>query len=265
VIGLQDLGNLIIEDIVKLSDPTAWLGNSDFAWGAALGRYPNVNAALGLIDEDFSSAIYEQKKPVSILWGTEDLVAPLRTGRVLAENLEHGRLDVIPGAGHVPMVSNPQEVSAWLLQSLQTVPDLEQSNPAEISDAKTDYQCNGQVGGMVSGGYSRIVIEDCTGLILDTVTANEIIVRNSVIEIENTNILNISVALDIDHSTVVMTAGTVHGLVEVNSSRLDFAGVELVQNVPFIIGGESRLVISVSRAGNSRYLHSDQVLSETRL
>jgi len=265
VIGLQDLGNVIIEDLVKLPDPTVWLGNSDFAWGAALGRYPNVNAALGLIEEDFSSAIFEEKKPVSILWGTEDLVAPLRTGRVLAENLEYGRLDVIPGAGHVPMVSNPEEVSTWLMQSLQTVPDPKQSKPANMFDVQTDYQCNGQVGGMVSGAYSSIVIEDCTDLILDGVVANEIVIRNSIVEIENTEILNTNVALEIDHSTVVMTAGRVHGQIEVNGSRIDFAGVQLIRIEPFNVGEESRLVISVSRAGNDRYLHSDKVLRETQL
>lgn len=264
VIGLQGFGNAIIEDIVKLPDPTAWLGQSDYAWGVTFGRYPSVNAALGLIEENFSNAIYEQKKPVSILWGTEDLVAPPRTGLVLVQNLERGRLDVIPGAGHVPMVSHPQEVSTWLLQSLQPWPDRKQTGPVKMPDAQTDYQCNGQVGGMASGIYSRMVIEDCTGLILDTVTTNEIIVRNSVIEIENTEILNTNVALNIDHSTVVMTAGTVHGLIEVNSSRLDFAGVELVQVVPFNVGEESRLVISVSRAGYKRYLHEDQLLSGTQ-
>jgi len=264
VIGLQELGNEIIENLVKLPDPTAWLGDNDFAWGAAFGNYPNVNAALGLINEDFSSAIYEQQKPVSILWGTADLVAPLRTGRVLAENLENGRLDVIPGAGHVPMESNPQEVSAWMLHSLQTVPEPKPSRPAEISEAQTDYQCHGQFGGMVSGDYSQIVIENCNGLILDTVTARNIIIRNSAIEIEATDILESGVALEIDHSTVVMTAGTVHGLIEVNGSRLDFAGVELLQDVPFIVGDESRLVISVSRAGSQRYLHLDRTLTGTR-
>jgi pimeloyl-ACP methyl ester carboxylesterase len=76
VIGLQEYGNVLIENIVNLPDPTIWLGKSDYAWGATLGRYPNVNAALGLIEENFSSAIFEQEKPVSILWGGEDVVAP---------------------------------------------------------------------------------------------------------------------------------------------------------------------------------------------
>ena len=164
----------MIEDIMKWPDPTAWLGKSDYAWGAALGRYPNINASLGLIEENFSSAIYEQKKPVSILWGAEDLVAPPRTGRALVQNLERGRLEVIPDAGHVPMASHPKEVSAWLLKSLQTVPDRKPLSSGKMPEPQTVYTCTNQIGGVVSGAYSRIVIEDCTGLILDGVTANEI-------------------------------------------------------------------------------------------
>ena len=263
-IGLQRLGNALIEDIMKWPDPTAWLGKSDYAWGAALGRYPNINASLALIEENFSSAIFEQKKPVSILWGAEDLVAPPRTGRALLQNLERGRLEVIPDAGHVPMATHPKEVSAWLLKSLQTVLDRKPLRPAKMPEPQTVYTCTNQFGGVVRGTYSHIVIEDCTGLILDGVTANEIIVRNSVVEVENTEILNTRVALEIDHSTVVMTAGKVHGLINVSNSRVDFAGVELVLAKPFNVGEKSRLVISVSRAGNKRYLHDDQVLIHTQ-
>ncbi len=264
VVGFQDYGNEIVERIAKWPDPTVWLGKSDYAWGAALGAYPNINAALALIVEDFSSAIFEQKKPVSILWGGEDSVAPLRTAHVLVQNLERGRLQVIPDAGHVPMASHPQEVSAWLLKSLEEAAELRQPGITNLHDGQPLYECNKQIGGVVSGAYSRIVIDECTGLVLDNVTSYEIVVRKSVVEFVNTEILNAMVALDIDDSTVVMTAGRVHGLIVVNRSRLDFAGVEFAQAVPFDISGESRLVISVSRAGKNRYLNSDHVLLDTQ-
>jgi pimeloyl-ACP methyl ester carboxylesterase len=264
VIGLQDYGNVIIENIVNLPDPTAWLGKSEYAWGATLGRYPNINAALGLIEENFSSAIYEQEKPVSILWGGEDVVAPPRTGHAMMQNLPRGSLLVIPNAGHVPMASHPNEVSTWLLQSLRTTPDRKQSKIAIGREGQTDYECKNQFGGVVSGAYSRVVIEKCTGLVLENVTAGEIIVRDSLVEFENSEILNAGVALEINHSTVVMTAGRVHGLVVVNNSRVDFAGVVLDQTKPFNVGEKSRLVLSVSRAGKNRYLHADLVLGDTQ-
>jgi pimeloyl-ACP methyl ester carboxylesterase len=264
VIGLQDYGNVLIENIVNLPDPTVWLGKSDYAWGATLGRYPNINAALGLIEENFSSAIYEQEKPVSILWGGEDVVAPPRTGHAMVQNLQRGSLLVIPKAGHVPMASHPNEVSTWLLQSLRTAPDRKQSKIAKRHEGQTDYECKNQFGGIVSGAYSRVVIEKCIGLVLENVTAGEIIVRDSHVEFENTEMLNTGTALKIYHSTVVMTAGRVHGLVVVSKSRVDFAGVELDQIKPFNVGEESRLVLSVSRAGKNHYLHADLVLVDTQ-
>jgi pimeloyl-ACP methyl ester carboxylesterase len=264
VIGLQEYGNVLIENIVSLPDPTMWLGKSDYAWGATFGRYPNINAALGLIEENFSSTIYEQEKPVSILWGGEDVVAPPRTGHAMVQNLQRGSLLVIPDAGHVPMTSHPNEVSTWLLHSLQTGPDRKQTKIAKRHEGQTDYECKKQFGGIVSGAYSRVVIEECTGLVLENVTAGEIIIRNSLVELENTEILNTGAALEIYQSTVVMTACRVHGLVVVNNSRVDFAGVVLFQTKPFNVGEESRLVMSVSRAGKNRYLHADLLLGDVQ-
>jgi len=263
VIGLQDFGNVLIENIVNMPDPTVWLGKSEYAWGATFGRYPNVNAALGLIEENFSSAIYEQEKPVSILWGGEDVIAPPRTGHAMVQNLQRGNLLVIPNAGHVPMASHPNEVSTWLLQSLRAAPDRKQPRIAKRRKGQTDYECKDQFGGVVSGAYSRVVIKECTGLVLENVTAGEIIVRDSLVEFENTELLNTGIALEIYNSTVVMTAGRVNGLVVVDNSRVDFAGVVLVQTRPFNVDGESRLVMSVSRAGKKHYLHADHVLHDT--
>jgi len=262
-VGLQDYGSALIEDIVKLPDPTVLLGSSEFVWGAALGRYPNINAALGLIEEDFSSAIFEQNKPASILWGGKDPVAPLRTGLVLEQNLERGSLKIIPDAGHVPMSSHGSEVSAWLLQSLREAPDLKKTDSPESAEGLIDYSCDGETGGVVSGAFSRMIIQDCTGLILKNVTAREILVSDSLLEIENTEISYTGISLDIHNSTVVMTAGRVHGEIALNASRLDIAGVELLLRKPFRIAEESRLVMSVNRAANGRYLHDDFVFRDT--
>lgn len=264
VIGLQDYGNAVIEDIMNLPDPLVFLAKSDFAWGAALGRYPNINAALGLISEDFSSAIYEQQKPVSILWGGQDAVAPIRTAYVLQGNLSHARLDVIADAGHVPMASHANEVSSWLLQSIETPPDPEPVKIAEMNQGQSNYQCKKEFGGVVSGTFARMNVEECVGLVFDQVTAYEIIIRQSDVELINTKILRPSVSMEISDSSVMMTAGRVHGQIVLNDSRLDLAGVELNQDQPFEILGESRLVMSVSRAGKNRYLNADRVLLNTQ-
>jgi pimeloyl-ACP methyl ester carboxylesterase len=43
----------------------------------------NINAALGLVNEDFSPMIRRINVPVWMLWGEQDPVAPLRTGLAL--------------------------------------------------------------------------------------------------------------------------------------------------------------------------------------
>lgn len=94
-VGLQDFSNNLIEKMLHLSDPTSLLGKSEIAWGTTLQSYPNINAALSLSEEDFSAATFEQTKPVAILWGSKDLVAPPRTGQLLAANLTNSELKII--------------------------------------------------------------------------------------------------------------------------------------------------------------------------
>ena len=178
------------------------------------------------------------------------------------QNLPHARLKVIPDSGHVPMNSHAKEVSAWLIQSFQSAPEPEPSDKVKPPESQPDYECENQIGGVVTGSYGRMIIDHCTGLILENVSADEIMVRGSVLEVENTEVFNTHIALDIYDSTVVMTAGRLHGQVVANRARVDFAGVEMVQATPFRVGEESRLVISVSRAADNRYLNTDRVLVE---
>lgn len=263
-VGLQDLSNSLIEKMLRLPDPTSVLGKSELAWGTTLQNYPNINAALSLTEEDFSSATFTQTKPVSILWGGKDLVAPLRTGQLLKDNLVASELTIIPDAGHVPMTSHTKEATQWLLLTLNNPPKSSQPATAKATGvAPENYNCNGSTGDILRGQYERISLKGCTGVLLDGVTANELIAIDSVVEIQSSYFANGETALTLTNSVAMITGGTITGSVNLDSARIDFAGVTLTKNTPFIAKQKSRLVLSVSRAGENRYLHQDIQLENT--
>lgn len=258
VVGLQDMGNHLIEKMLSLPDPTTLLNKSELAWGMTLKQYPNINAALSLVEENFSAAIFEQQKPVFILWGGKDLVAPLRTGQVLFANLARSEFKIIDAAGHVPMASHPQEVSQWLLLNFNTQPSSK--NISTISTNKQDHECKNSAGDVLRGHYNRIVLNECTGVLLDGVTANQLIVTDSLVEIQNSHLSGEATSFTVTNSVVAMTGSSVSGIVQLNNSRIDFAGVSFAREKPFSITTKSRLVLSVNRAGKNRYLHADMQL-----
>lgn len=254
VIGLQDVGNNMIEKMLRLPDPTVLLNKSELAWGMTLQKYPNINAALSLVEENFSAAIFTQKKPVFILWGGKDRVAPVRTGELLFANLAYSEFKIINDAAHVPMASHPQEVSQWLLSKFNTQP-LSKYIPQSLSN-KQNYECKNSTGEVLRGEYDRIQLNECTAVILDGVTANELIATDSLVEIQNSHFVGEASSLKATNSVIVMTGSSVKGSVQLDNSRVDFAGVSFMKETPFNILRKSRLVLSVSRTTN-RYLHSD--------
>lgn len=262
-VGLQDISNNLIEKMLRLPDPTVLLGKSELAWGATLQSFPNINAALSLSEEDFSSAVFEQTKPVFILWGGKDLVAPPRTGQLLVANLVSSELRLIEEAGHVPMASHPKDVSQWLLESLNTQPKSIAQPVIENSIAKQNYDCAHSTGDTLHGRYARITLKECTAVLLNGVIADELIVMDSIVEIQHSHFMSKQTSLTINDSVVMMTGGSISGSVNLDKARIDFAGVRLTPETPFLINRKSRLTLSVSRAGEKRYLHSDMQLEKS--
>lgn len=268
-VGLQDFSNNLIEKMLRLPDPTSLLGKSEMAWGATLQRFPNINAALSLSEEDFSSAIHAQSKTIFILWGGKDLVAPLRTGQLLAANLTGSDLTIIEEAGHVPMTSHTAEVAQWLIAKLGkfSVSTSHSSSTAqtalEESSTPQDYTCDHSTGETLRGRYARITLKECTAVLLENVIADELIAIESVVEIQNSEFNNNQTSMSVNASVIMMTGGSIAGSVKLDKARIDFAGVNLFKETPFVIKAQSRLVLSVSRAGKNTYLHGDLQLENT--
>ncbi|MEN0039483.1 MAG: alpha/beta hydrolase [Cellvibrio sp.] len=261
-IGLQDIGNTIIEKLLSLPDPTSLLGKSNVVWGKTLQNYPNINAALSLIEEDFSAAIFTTQKNVSILWGSNDQIAPLRTAQTLSATLANSNLKIIDGAGHVPMATHAKDVSQWIIEQFNK--PITQAKADKITNTPQAYECLQRSGDRLTGNYTRITLNGCTEVTLDGVTANEIIITDSAAAIQNSHFTNPQTSLTITNSSVLATGGSISGLVTVDNSRIDFAGIQFTQNISFNATKKSRLILSVSKTSNGRYLHKDIELENAR-
>ena len=66
----------------------------------------------------------ELTMPALVVWGAEDALFPVDVGRRLAAALPNGRLEVVDGSGHLPMLEAPQAVgrllATWLSDDVRT-------------------------------------------------------------------------------------------------------------------------------------------------
>ncbi|MFA5550601.1 MAG: alpha/beta fold hydrolase [Trueperaceae bacterium] len=100
---------------------TAGLGNMIARTSAA--GYAGVCAALGA--EDLRARLPELKRDVLVVGGSHDLSTPPPVVSELARALPAARLEMVDGAGHLPMVDAPERFAALLTQYLEHVNDKE--------------------------------------------------------------------------------------------------------------------------------------------
>ena len=144
-----DLGNRTVEWVFRLPDLTRILKESDLAWDLLLRNRANVNAALAMMEEDFSAVVHTLQQPTQIIWGEADTVAPLRTGQLLARRLPRAELKTMPRVGHTPMLEAPEQFLALLSSALAS--DPAPPAPAAVALEPTDLRCNALVDQQYSG------------------------------------------------------------------------------------------------------------------
>lgn len=266
VARLRDLGNILVERVFGLpGDPTHVLRASDLLWGWALRDRTNVNAALALIDEDFSAAVHTLTQPVQLIWGEADAVAPLRTGELLARRLPRAQLATLPGVGHVPMEQAANAFSALLDRALKEPPLPRAELPVD-APALQDLDCKGQVDRRYSGRYREVRLDGCSAVRLTDLVADRIVVRDSIVQMTGVQVHGADIALDITNSELVATACDFDGRVAIrsDSSRLDLAGVRLsASGFALQALGRTRLVASISEIRDAFYTgwwHEDRTI-----
>ncbi|MCP3925598.1 MAG: alpha/beta hydrolase [Desulfobacterales bacterium] len=225
---LNGFSSSMIEAESKPASITHFLQKNDSAWKLLVSDSPNMNAALSLVEEDFSQAVADLTVPVDIIWGEKDTVAPLRTGKVLNKQLTKARLQVIKGAGHMPMQSHHYEfIQALNIALTEPIADKQLQQSEQTSQG--DLICNDESNMTYSGRYDSIELRECSNINLVNITSNRLIISDSAVQIENLRLTNKGRSLEINESVVTITNANIsgHHSVLINGSRLDMAGVSI--------------------------------------
>lgn len=194
-----------------------------------LGGEPGRVAALALSEEDFTQAVYGVNAPTLVLWGSQDRTASLRTASVLGGSLAHATVRFFDGAGHEPMRDQPELFRKTLLDWLALRNPQKQARREPPAGVVRDGRCEGEQGGVFTGDYRRLDIHNCRGVKLWGVTAREVVVEGSAVDLRDSVIAGGDVGLSVRNSTVAASGVAIAGktAVEISGGRVDLAGVQL--------------------------------------
>lgn len=232
-------------------DFSLWLAQNPEIRRALLGRHTHVEAALGLVEHDFTAAIRETTAPTTVIWGANDPVAPLRTGKVLAGRMPDARLKVIDGVGHTPMLESPDAFNRLLLAGLGEPLRPRPASPASQANdsSQGSVVCENRTGARYSGVFDSITLDRCTGARIVDARMKQLTLRSSSLSVENAVIDSSDVALSAQRSELTATDVRIRGRVAIRAehSRLDLAGVSLRASESGVeLPAPSRLFFSVS-------------------
>ncbi len=216
----------VLETVGQWPDPTGALGEFEVLWGTVMADNANVNAALALVNEDFTAAILRNATPIQVIWGSDDAVAPLRTGTLLAGRLPNAQLHIIEGAEHVPMKTHTATFNRLLLSALESPPAPTETDTRRHGTLRLD----GKRGGTYSGSYDTVEIRDSRELKLENLRADQLVIIDSIVELENVSIdAGDGLAALVERSRILGTNLSLAGAqgMIVADANLDIAGLHV--------------------------------------
>jgi len=245
---LKDLSDSVVELSGYAPDPTGLLLKSDQAWNLMFSDAPSANAAVALIEEEFTEAVYTLPHATTIIWGEQDPVAPLRTGQALADRLPAAHLVTIADAAHVPMRSHPDALNRLMLDALLKPLPARQGQPVP-PDSQGDLTCRNQTGTVYRGRYRHIELDHCTAVRFEQVEAASISLNESIATFHQVQVEAQGVAIRARESVLRITAGSITGAtaISADASRLDLVAVTLTGHETAVRSREgSRVIVSIS-------------------
>ncbi|GGQ05496.1 alpha/beta fold hydrolase [Shewanella litoralis] len=248
-------------------DPTRIFSSDSSVRNMTIGEQTNMNAALALMEQNFSVLSYQQLPATQIIWGAQDTIAPLRTAYALQHVLPLSQLHVINDAGHVPMKSHPQVFNSLLLTSLQASATAHPLRAANVSQRVGRCFQDDQT--HFSGQYQQIILNDCKLVRFDHVDTQQLIMTDSILNMAKSRIGAVGQTMAVTRSVITATDTDIVGRMNSDRSRLDFAGVTFYGESPvFVSQASTRLVLSLTRiitATQSTRLGGSYVLAEQSL
>ena len=170
---------------------------------------PMAIAGLALVEHDLGRALRAIKAPTLIIWGSEDKVAPARTGQALASAIGGARLTVINGAGHAPQVSRPERFNALLRDELRGKVDLKPyAQPLAPPAGARNGRCASERGRQFSGDYEELVIEGCADVEISDARIGRLLASRSQVRLVNTHVRD---GIESHDSRFELTGGSLGG------------------------------------------------------
>ncbi len=189
---------------------------------------PQKIAAAALINTDFSDPVKKVNAPTSIIWGENDTVAPLRTGKMLAWLIDGAKLHILPGLGHSPMLDRPAQFNDLVLKCL-AAPPATRERKNDLTAVKKALRLDGKNDVILEGHYERIDLRNCRNIRLKNVSTPVLTVIDSSVDIENLEMQTDATAISAANSLIAITGGEISAGVglSVSNSRIDLAGVRI--------------------------------------
>jgi pimeloyl-ACP methyl ester carboxylesterase len=222
---------------------------TDAAWrDTYLGGDPSRIASMALALENLSRELPALPMETLVIWGKNDSIAPLRTGRMLARVIPRARLIELDRAGHVPMIEEPERFRAALEKFLNDgIVPVVSAVPAERYG---EVRCNGRRHVVYEGDYDKLTLTDCRDVRIRRARVRELTMNDSTVLIDDSHIGGGRVGLYAIDTTVVMTGGRIEGDVAIvaRDSRFDLAGIEIDARQRVMESQDaSQVVFSISR------------------
>jgi pimeloyl-ACP methyl ester carboxylesterase len=222
---------------------------------------PNAITAYTLVEHDFGEALRAVKAPTLVIWGSDDKVAPLRTGQMAAATIANARLTIVRGAGHAPMLQMPERFNAIVLDELQgkTEGPPYALQKAPIEGARIGI-CDSQRAQHFIGDYKEIRLDKCADAQITQARIGLLLARDSTVRIVNSHIDG---GIDAKNSRLELTAGVVGGSppLALDATDVDAAGTRF-ESEGAIVENRGRvgvrLFLSVTetvRAGTLQRVH----------
>jgi pimeloyl-ACP methyl ester carboxylesterase len=245
---INGVGRMLMRRMDAGFDFVRWLADNPGVRQALLGGASQADAAVGLVEHNFATAIRSVRAPVTLIWGADDPTAPVRTGRLLASRLPDARLQVIEGAGHVPMTQSTERFNALLAAALRE-PLGNRHVAAVAPESREEVVCRGQSNVRYSGRFKSLKLDRCSDVVIESARIESLEIRDSTVTMYDTVVSGPDMAMRVFRSRVMGTALSIEGSTAIwsDESELDLAGVSLrARQKALDMPGSGRVYFSVS-------------------
>lgn len=213
---------------------------------------PMQIAALALLEHNFDSDLSTIQSPTLLVWGEQDMTAPVRTFHLLRERLPVWESNLLPGIGHNPMTVAPVRMSQLLLRffDAEQLGRLEPKRPGLTLTQQG--KCVGQPVALFEGHFDTVDINECREVMIRNAVVQTLNVRNSNVEMRS---VTIEGGATVQDSNLRATGSVVRGetALRLQNSTFDMAGVEVVgTQLAVSVKGSATILGSVSGVTTTR-------------